>query len=500
MRVGVVAAALLMVLSVGVLVPNHPAGRDPAEDAGVFFYAAQRLLDGGAPYRDIWDHKPPGVYFVDAVGLALAGRTGVWLVQVAFLVAAVLLGYRALRREFGDLAAFVGSLAWLVTLPRLFLEYGQVTFVEFFALPLQFGALLLLEDIRTLPGRRAVAIGVFGGGALLLKPTLAGIWIAIGIVTLIQRRRGAVIPLALIAVGALIPLAIVAAWAAARGVLGDMVDQALVYNRAYAAFAPVSDRVQAVLSGLRLTLPSGLAVVAVGAWLYALLARRLGSALLGVALVAFPIEIVLSTWGRGYHYYFIPWLPSMAILAAFAVSELRRTVPARVLSPALVLAVLVMCGPPALLVARLALTTDGGRSSSAAAYVAANTRSSDTVLIWGSHSEVLFLAGRRSPTRYVYQYAPLATRGYATADRVGELLSDLQRAKPALILDASSESFVTPPLDLAGLRAWVSPEPQYALLPELERVVEFVVTNYERAGVEPATGWPLWRLRSASAP
>src|SRR5687767_2698907 len=124
MRAGVATAALLAVISVAVLVPNHPAGRDPAEDTGVFIYAAQRLLDGGAPYRGIWDHKPPGVYFVGAVGLGLGHEVGVWLVQVAFLVAAALLGYRALSREFGAVPALVGSLAWLVALPRLFLENG----------------------------------------------------------------------------------------------------------------------------------------------------------------------------------------------------------------------------------------------------------------------------------------------------------------------------------------------------------------------------------------
>lgn len=496
MRAGVFAATLLAALSIAVLVPNHPAGRDPAEDSGVFFYAAQRLLDGGAPYRDIWDHKPPGVYFVDAMGLALGGRTGVWLVQLAFLVAAALLGYRALRREFGTAAALVGSVAWLVTLPRLFLELGQTSFVEFYALPLQFGALLLLRDIRTLPAGRAAAIGVLGGAALLFKPTLVGIWIAIGLVTLLQRRRDALAPMTQVAVGALVPLAIVSAWAAAQGVLGEMVDQAFVYNRAYAAFAPVSDRIEAVLSGLRLTLPSGLAAVAIGAWLYAALTRRFDLTLLSVALVAFPIEIALSTWGRGYHYYFISWLPSMAILAAFVVSELRRIVPPRIAWPALALGLIAMSALPALLVARLALTTDEGRFSSAAAYVAANTRPDDTVLIWGSHTEVLFLADRRSPTRYVYQYAALATRGYATPARVEEFLADLQRGRPALILDASAESFVTPPLDLAGLRAWVSPEPQYASLPELERVVEYIVANYDRAGSEPTTGWPLWRLRA----
>src|SRR5688572_30621810 len=176
MRAGVVAAALLVVLSVAVLVPNHPAGRDLAEDTGVFFYAAQRLLDGGAPYRDIWDHKPPGVYLVDAAGIALAGRTGVWLMQLAFLVAAALLGYVALRREFGATAAFVGSLAWLVTLPRLFLEYGQTSFVEFFALPFQFGALLLYT--APLTRTRALGIGALGAASLLLKPTLVGVWVA----------------------------------------------------------------------------------------------------------------------------------------------------------------------------------------------------------------------------------------------------------------------------------------------------------------------------------
>ena len=494
MRVGVVAAALLLVVSVAVLLPNHPAGRDPAEDAGVFFYAAQRLLDGGTPYGDIWDHKPPGVYFIDAVGLAIGRQTGVWLVQVAFLVAAALLGHRALRHDFAATAALVGSLAWLVALPRLVLELGQTSFVEFYALPLQFGALLLCAGPLT--RSRALGIGVLGGAALLLKPTLVGIWIAIGIVVLLRGRRTGLVPVALIGAGALVPLAIVVAWAAARGVLGDMVDQALVYNRAYAAFAPTSERVEAVLSGLRLTLPSGLAAVAVGAWLYAVLTRRFGPTLLGVALVAFPIELALSTWGRGYHYYFIAWLPSMAILAAFGVSEVRRAAPARIALPGLALAVLAMSALPALLVTRLALATDDGRSRAAAAYVAANSRPSDTVLIWGSHAEVLFLAERRSPSRYVYQYAALSTRGYATARRVDDFLRDLRGALPALILDASRDSFVTPPLDLAGVRAWTSPEPQYEVLPELERVVSFIEATYERAGTEPATGWPVWRLKA----
>jgi hypothetical protein len=494
MRIGLVAVPLLLLVSVLVLLPNHPAGRDPAEDTGVFFYAAQRLLDGGAPYRDIWDHKPPGVYFVDALALALGGRVGVWLMQLAFLVVAVLAGYRVLRREFGDVPAVFGSLAWLVALPRLFLEYGQTDFVEFFALPLQFCALLFYAN--PLSRTRAFAIGALGGAALLLKPTLVGIWLAIGVALILTRRWSEIRSMIPIAIGGLLPLVVVAAWATSRGVFGEMVDQALVYNRAYASFLPVSERLGAVIDGLRLTIPSGLALISVVVWAYAIVTRGWSSPLVLIALVAFPLEIVLATFGRGYHYYFIAWLPSMAVLTAFGASALLRRVSIRRGHIALALATILMFVQPTALVTRLALTTDPGRFSAAASYVAENSRPADTVFIWGAHAEVLFLAHRLSPTRYVYQYGALYTRGYAAPARVDELLADLERGRPVLILDASRESFVTPPLDPVGFRAWTSPDAQYQPLLELQRVIDFIVANYDRAGTEPATGWPLWRLRA----
>ena len=495
MRIGVVAVALLLMVSIAVMVPNHPAGRAPAEDTGVFFYAAQRLLEGGAPYRDIWDHKLPGVYFVDAVGLAVGGRVGVWLIQLAFLAAAVLVGYRALQREFGSVAAFVGSLAWLVASPRLFLELGQTNFVEFFALPLQFGALLLYT--RPLTSSRALMIGVLGGCAVLFKPTLVGIWIAMGLVMLFQRRRDAVVPVTAIGLGAFLPLVLVATWALSRGVLDAMVDQTLVYNRAYASFMPVSARFTDLIGGFRLTLPTGLVLIAFAAWLYAVTTRRWRTPLLQIALIAFPLELLLSTFGRGYHYYYLAWLPTMGVLAAFGVSELRRLAPPRPARLALVFGTLAMCVQPSLLVTRLALTQDGATYSAVAAFVAANSRPNETVFIWGSQTLVLVLAERLGPTKYLYQYGPLYTRGYSTPAHVGQFLADLERNRPVLILDASNDGFITPPLDSAAFRTWTSPDIQYAPLPEMANVIAFVEATYARDGTEPATGWPVWRLRSA---
>jgi hypothetical protein len=150
---------------------------------------------------------------------------------------------------------------------------------------------------------------------------------------------------------------------------------------------------------------------------------------------------------------------------------------------------------PARLVARLAGTGDDGESRAAARAIEERTTPSDTVLVWGSHTEVLVLADRRSPTRYVFQYGPLATRGYATPAAIDSLLADLDVRPPRLILDASSSSFVTPPLDREGLRTYVSPEPQYAWPAETARIVELVEARYVRDGTVPGTSWPIWRRR-----
>ena len=33
-------------------------------DSSVFLYVARRIQDGGVPYRDVWDHKPPLIYLI----------------------------------------------------------------------------------------------------------------------------------------------------------------------------------------------------------------------------------------------------------------------------------------------------------------------------------------------------------------------------------------------------------------------------------------------------
>jgi hypothetical protein len=499
-RPQILIAAGLAVAALLVLLPNAPVNRVPSEDEGVFLHVARTIAEGGMPYRDVWDHKPPGVYLLDL--LVGANVWGVFFLQLVTVATAAWLSYRALDRGgLGQYGALFGTIAWLVAVPRLLLEDGlQTNFPELYALPLQFAAFGLFaeDEARHAPTWRTVALGGLAAAAALLKPTLIGVWVAVAFVLLFTSASTGRWPdffrrARYIAGPAVVLAGVVAVWLAIGGAFGDAVDQVLRYNAMYSGFATPFGRAEAIALGLRLTLPSGLALLGLAGWVAAVSGPRPPIVLL--AAVALPIELLFASTGRAYHYYFLPWLPAMAVLAGYLCWKLLLRFGPR-FSVVVLVACVSMAVVPALLVGRLIAVRDDGAAKEAATYIDSVTTRSDAVLIWGSRAEVLVLADRRSPTRLVYQYAALATRGYASPERIDDFVADLGRQRPVLIIDASKDSFVTPPLSRRGFAAWKSPEPQYAWLPETSRVIDFVEANYDLVGVLPQSGWPVWRLRS----
>src|SRR5215211_5137336 len=111
------------------LFPSNPHNMTlPSRDSGVFLYVGWRFLNGDIPYRDVWDHKPPLIYFVDALGIALTPDSlwGVWVLQFLFIFFTLFFIYKLLDREFGIFAALAGAVTltsgWLTIL-----EKGNVT-------------------------------------------------------------------------------------------------------------------------------------------------------------------------------------------------------------------------------------------------------------------------------------------------------------------------------------------------------------------------------------
>jgi len=96
--------SIILLLSVIILSAFYfyPIGQViPQRDHGIYLYLGKELLNGKTIYSEVWEHKPPLIFYINALGLFLTNGAdwGVWLLEVVFLFATVLLSYFTLKQE-----------------------------------------------------------------------------------------------------------------------------------------------------------------------------------------------------------------------------------------------------------------------------------------------------------------------------------------------------------------------------------------------------------------
>lgn len=475
---------LLIVVLLGgliltIMLPNSPAFRPlTTGDAGAYLYSGQQILQGKILYRDIWDHKGPLVYYLNALGLFLGGgsRWGVWFIEWVFIVAASHVGGLFFRQAFGVIPALFASGVWLASL-ALVLDGGNLT--EEYALLFQLLALYLFWEAqqRQNYGWTGFLIGVTAGLAFLLRPNLIGVHFAIVLYLLMTRGVSSqldrlVREIGVLVLGAATVLVPVLLYFIYQGALNDLVDQLLRFNFAYSS-APMLERLKGVLMGMWVFSRSGASFVMLAGWVVGvgyLIGHRDNSsrnkALLAVAIIGWPLEMGFSSLSGGHpaHYY-MAWLPVMAVLVGWFASyllTLNETAGRTVLCSMLVGMLLL---PAGVTVYQLVPPRERQRcedigwflypsshffecrdnNQQAVEYIRSHTKSEDSVLIWGFAPSINFHAQRPAPSRYFYLYQLFMT-SYRTDKMLTELLQDIRYNEPVLIIDAAAPFFRVPPL------------------------------------------------------
>ncbi|HSN78111.1 MAG TPA: glycosyltransferase family 39 protein [Anaerolineae bacterium] len=445
---------LLALSALVVLLPISPlvlpqAGRD----SGVFLYVGWRILHGEIPYLHLWDHKPPLIFYLNALGLWLSGgsKWGVWLIELAALLLATTLGFKLIKRAFGTQAAVVSLALWLASLIYV-IQGGNLT--TEYTLPLQFACLWLATglDVTRYATRRIFAIGLLCGLIFWTKQNAAGIGIAVALYLIISRsaarqwgRLGR--DLVSLASGFAILSAAVVAYFATRGALTQLWDAAFVYNLIYAVDGP-SALLQNLGGTTRYLFVTGLLPlaligygVAVWAWLSKAAFFQEHRALLSVALLGLPIEFLLfNLSGRSYPHYAMTLLPFLALFAGLAVwAIMGRLAMIQVRDIALAgasLALLLVVAGARYYAARdqIARSRAGAQVSS---IIEQSTAPSDTVLLWGAETSINFFSQRASPSRFSYQF-PLYHPAYTSEALITEFLDAILAERPRMIIDTGN--------------------------------------------------------------
>jgi len=458
-------AALLLLLGVTLLAPMlaYPFG----SDHGSFATTADVLRRGGVLYRDVWEIKLPGIYYLFAGAFAIFGRSmfAVRLLDLLWTLAAaavlVLVGSRLLSRG----AALAGAFAFLLFYALNFDYWHTAQCDGFASLPLALAALLTLHAEARRSSRHAFAAGLLIGLASLLKFTLATV-LALPLLALLASRGEPARPrfaraLCYLA-GGVLPLVVTALLLWRAGTLDDMLRIVFTWTSAYGRLrvggAPW--QVLRLLFGGSYPILKLIGALSLAGVVSLVLARRTRPLWWFLPTWALVIIVGIAAQGKYFAYHWLPLLPPVGLLAGaglvFLLERLRRSFAdtgGKLISVACLagLVVLLLAGywahfsrPLRYLLGDLprdvylADFTASGRyfsfqaDAAVAAYLQAHTQPTDTLFVWGLEPLVYFLADRPPATRFIHNalllafWSPPAWRDLA--------VSDLQRSRPKFIL------------------------------------------------------------------
>jgi hypothetical protein len=482
-----------------------------ARDQGLFAYAGQVVLDGGAPYADVYDQKGPATHYTIALVLGVLGESTLSFRLFFFAVAltgtqlAAAIGER-LRAPSARLpCAICYALVAVFALPRGPWTTGQV---EDILLPLSLAVILLLYHEHSYASWRNLTSASFLLGLMCLyKPTsvlLSGLVAAYTGVRLVWNPQlswsGVAARFLACSASFFLPAAFFAGLLAFQGALDDF--WLFVVEHNVTVYSKLHSGTTVKWIGTFIGHWGGtglLALFSVGAGFRT--ANRLWQMLTLVAVAS--AGALFWQWKSFIFYHWTPLVGTLSIYAGLTLDYVLRAAgrvpipsPFGLLPRTIIYgaSLLIIATQPANVLSVYRNTAEvvlgrktiedfrdpyrcGAETSRVnrmlADYLQNHSSQDDTVLVWGYDVALNFLADRRAPTRFAMNrvlmrhYSP-----HCDAWRA-EFIDDLTKAPPKFIIVADEPT-----------RVWYLGNP-LELLPEFPAFHHFIQHNYaqhERLG------------------
>jgi hypothetical protein len=331
-----IAAGVLLVAAYAVELLT-PINRDE----GAFLVIAQAVLRGQMPYRDLFDQKTPAIYYVLAGVLWLSRGasplTQVLLGRVVVLIANLLTaaGLLVLGKRWWSAGIGAGAaLLWLLVLP---VYAGTQLFTEPFAATFTVWACVAAPAQRRI--RAAALAGLLLAVGVLFKQTTLLAVPGVALVLYGEARQARAhfkgirwmrdIALAFSA-GLTLPLIAVAGAFALGGVLGPLIQQAVLANLFHYPADPADFNrellTEAVFASLAVWATT-LVVICVGAWRWLAHRHEQRSIMFPYGPAAVALIAVLNTLPFATHAYPHYWLQILPWAALLTAAGLARFTP-----------------------------------------------------------------------------------------------------------------------------------------------------------------------------
>ncbi len=331
---------LLFVL---LLVARFYTFRSPiVHDEGVFLYGGMAWAAGEQPYRDFWDHKPPGITLFHSIPIRLFGYSllGIRIHEVFWLAISATIFFYVCRAHLSAGAAVCSVLFYcLLVSSRLVIRSGGLT--EESALTFHALSYLFALRRRGSPGLNFFLAGLFLGVAAQFRQPF-GMSIIFVVLCLLWRPsdvgvllKGKLRLLVVLAIGAAVPELVCSSYFLLRGLWPQYIEASYLFNFFYMGGGPDVlgfreglDKHWQMMKATGPYLASPVFVLALLWWLPRRLVR------VGVlVLVAFLCDLAaISLGGRYYEHYYVQVAISSCLLLGVAIQAIYGRMPRRAAS------------------------------------------------------------------------------------------------------------------------------------------------------------------------
>ncbi len=466
------AILLLLVIIFTVLI-RLPYLNVPLErDEGGYAYIAWRMEQGELPYKDVYDNKPPLIYFIYLLIFKIFGYSvkAIHSFLLLWVLAEVLLIYKFSQKIFqkNSIALLAAAIFAVITSePGVF--GGTANTEIFMLLPLigSYVFLLLAEEEQN--PRWLFLCGALNGIAFMIKPVafynFAGAVIYLSFVTfkkhdlnnLGKKYFYSVIGFIVIPI-----LILVYFWW--RDAARELIYWVFSYNLDYMSVGGSIWSKEALSSFWRrfsFILTGDILFWAFGLYAFVLLLRK--NVEVAVLLMTW---LVMSFFGvasgkRFFPHYFIQILPPLAVGAAWGiwyfVSRQMKVIKNKGIRNSLIycLAAGVIILPlkanykylfiytPDQISERIYNENPFVAARQIASYLAAQTLPADTIAILGSEPEILYYAQRKSATKYIYFHHVLWRKTLAEVlQKQKEVIIEIENNNPQYLIAVNIDTSV----------------------------------------------------------
>ena len=442
-------------------------------DAVGYAYIGKEIAHGAVAYRDVWDHKTPGVYALDAAVYSLFPKEYVPALLGASVFAAVLaslLLFMLLKKYFSDNVSFVATLAFAVFSNVYILTVGD-NLVEGYMLPVLIGLYIVFtRAIQKKNSLLYITTGLLLAVLFVFKHIGILPVLGLGIYLFIKKRWSAWKEMFFIGIGVVVGIVPVVVYFWYHNALFEAFDAIVAYNMFY---SKQGYDLRSLSQGVFYTLQVVMATLLfVSLAVVGFFRKKNQTDVLFILLfISSFLGVAMGGKFAFTRHYFLLLYPSLAYFVAKAIEafyeKLKRDaylkMSAAVLGIAILLPSLIVQGQAVLagfyFRGMLPLTTreapyilgiqnynfveEEKTYVRIASYLEQRVPVGDTILDWGAEPEVYLFTDTRAPTRYFYNFplnGTFVAKDVTRETRRGVFMKELEQNPPLYIIANDKET------------------------------------------------------------